>query len=334
MKKRPLIFSLLSLLLLLARPLCAEPLPVLTVRPHPVDLGFPAEAVVEAVQQATVASQVQGRVLEVHVDAGKSVRKGELLMRIDAREASENVAATQATQRNAKLQFERMQSLRKQNFVSQAAVDKAKADFDSAAASLAAAGATQSHAAIVAPMNGVVAQRFADVGDMASPGVPLLSLYDPAGLRAVASIPQYRLPQMRSVRTARIEFPESGHWVDAVSVTLLPTADAATHVTQVRVNLPVGVPEAIPGAFARVHFVLGKADKLTVPATAVSRRGEVAAVYVRSADGHLSLRQLRLGEPVGQGEIEVLAGLAAGEQIVTDPVKAGIALKAAAAAAK
>jgi hypothetical protein len=59
----------------------------------------------------------------------------------------------------------------------------------------------------------------------------------------------------------------------------------------------------------------------------VLRRGEVAAVYVMTADDRLSLRQLRLGEAVGQGEIEVLAGLASGDKVVTDPVKAGMQLK-------
>jgi hypothetical protein len=87
------------------------------------------------------------------------------------------------------------------------------------------------------------------------------------------------------------------------------------------------MPEATPGMFARVHFVVGQAEKLTVPVTAVLRRGEVAAVYVQTPDNRLSLRQLRLGDPVGQGEIEVLAGLAAGDQVVTDPVRAGIQLK-------
>jgi hypothetical protein len=94
----------------------------------------------------------------------------------------------------------------------------------------------------------------------------------------------------------------------------------------VRVSLPP-VPEATPGMFARVHFVVGQAEKLTVPATAVVRRGEVAAVYVLGADNRLSLRQLRLGDAVGRGEIEVLAGLGTGDKVVTDPVKAAIRLK-------
>jgi multidrug efflux pump subunit AcrA (membrane-fusion protein) len=67
----------------------AQALPVMVVQSHPVELKLPADALVEAVNQATVAAQVSGRVVEVHVDAGQAVRKGDLLMKIDAREASE-----------------------------------------------------------------------------------------------------------------------------------------------------------------------------------------------------------------------------------------------------
>ena len=306
----------------------AEPLPVVTVRPHAVDLTFPAESLVEAVQQATVGAQVAGRVLEVKADAGQTVKKGDLLMRIDAREAAEAARAAEAQYANARVSYERTKSLVGQKFMSAAALDKAKADFDAAAANRSAAGASQSHATIVAPMAGIVARRHAELGDMAMPGSPLFTIYQPGSLRVTASIPQYRLKEMRGVATARVEFPELVKWFDAVKVQLLPTADAATHVSQVRVTLP-DVPEATPGMFARVHFVTGRADKLTVPAAAVVRRGEGAAVYLQLPDGRLSLRQFRWGDAVGQGEIEVLAGLAAGDRVVTDPVRAAIALKAA-----
>ena len=301
----------------------ADALPVVVVKPHPVDLTFPAESVVEAVMQATVGAQVAGRVTEVRADAGQRVSKGDLLMRIDAREASEAARAAEAQYTVAKLNYERHKQLKEQKFVSQAALDKAKADFDAAAANRSAAGASQSHASIVAPMTGIVARRHAEAGDMAMPGMPLFTIYQPGGLRVTASVPQHRLPAMRGVTSARVEFPELGKWVDATAIQVLPTVDAATHVAQVRVSLPA-LPEAVPGMFARVHFVTGRADKLTVPAGAILRRGEVAAVYVQTADQRLVLRQLRLGETVGQGEIEVLAGLAAGDKVVTDPVKAAI----------
>jgi len=271
---------------------------------------------------------VAGRVLEVKADAGQSVKKGDVLMRIDAREAAEAARAAEAQYANAKVSYERTKNLVTQKFMSAAALDKAKADVDAAAANRSAAGASQSHATIVAPMTGIVARRHAEMGDMATPGKPLFTIYQPGTLRVTASVPQTRLKDMRSVKTARVEFPELGKWVDAVKVQILPTADAATHVSQVRVTLP-DVPEATPGMFARVHFITGQAEKLTVPAAAVLRRGEVAAVYVQTADNRLSLRQLRLGDAVGLGEIEVLAGLSAGDKVVTDPVKAGIQLKSA-----
>lgn len=320
------ILSAFVLGLALSASAVAESLPVIAVKPHAVDLTFPSEAVVEAIQQATVGAQVPGRVLEVKADAGQTVKKGDVLMRIDAREAAEAARAAEAQYANARVNYERTRSLVAQKFMSAAALDKAKADFDAAAANRAAAGASQSHATILAPITGIVARRHAELGDMAMPGTPLFTIYQPGGLRVTASIPQYRLKDMRAVKTARVEFPESGQWVDATAVQVLPTADAATHVSQVRVTLPT-VPEATPGMFARVHFVTGQAEKLTVPASAVLRRGEVAAVYVQAADGRLSLRQLRLGDALGRGEIEVLAGLATGDQVVTEPVKAAIQLK-------
>lgn len=316
----------LACVLLPLSAIAAEPLPLVTVHQQPVDLVFPAEAVVEAVQQATVGAQVPGRVLEVSADAGQRVGKGDILMRLDAREASEAARAAEAQYNVARLNYERHKQLKEQKFVSQAALDKARADFDAAAANRSAAGASQSHAIIVAPMAGVVARRHAEAGDMAMPGAPLFTIYQPGSLRVTASVPQHRLPAMRNVTKARVEFPELGKWVEATAVQVLPTADAATHVSPVRVSLP-NMPDVVPGIFARVHFVTGRADKLTVPPAAVVRRGEVAAVYVQGADNRLVLRQLRLGEVVGNGEIEVLAGLAAGDKVVTDPVRAAIQIR-------
>jgi RND family efflux transporter MFP subunit len=314
------------LCLLTSHALADALLPSVTIQAHRVDLTFPVEGVVEAVQQTTVGAQIPGRIVEVKVDAGQQVKKGDLLMRLDAREAGEALRAAEAQYGNAKVNYERTKSLVAQKFMSPAALDKATADFTAASANRAAAGASQSHASIVAPMSGIIARRHAELGDMAMPGAPLFTLYQPGSLRVTASVPQFRLKGMRAVKTAKVEFPELDKWVEASAVQLLPTADAATHVAPVRVSLPP-LPEAMPGMFARVHFITGQAEKLTVPASAVVRRGEVAAVYVQTAEGRLSLRQLRLGEAVGQGEVEVLAGLTAGEQVVTEPIKAGIQLK-------
>jgi RND family efflux transporter MFP subunit len=327
--QRSSLFSLVLLAALVASPAGrAEELPSLVVKPHSVDLTLPFEATVEATTQTTLTSQVSGRVTEMRVDVGQSIRKGDLLLRIDAREASEMAAGATAQYINAKANYERLKNLHQQKFISGAALDKAKADFEAAQATRGQASVGVGYATVTAPISGLVAQRLIEEGETAAPGRPLLTVYDPNGLRVTASIPQYQLPQIRNVKQARIEFPELGRWVDSRFVTLLPTADAATHVSQVRVGLPEDLSGVVPGMFARVHFVLGSAVRMTVPATAVVRRGEVAAVYVKTDQGALVLRQLRLGERLGDGDIEVLAGLLEGEQVVLDAVRAGIELKA------
>lgn len=292
-----------------------------------VELSYPAEAVVEAVRQATLTAQLQGRVVEARVDAGSRVRAGEVLMRIDEREAAQVQAGTQAQLANARAGFERSKSLLAQKFISQAAVDKAEADFKAASASAGQAGIATGYANVTAPFAGVVAQRHTELGELAGPGKPLLTVFDPKSLRVVASIPQHKLAEVRQLLRARVEFPETGKWVDALRVEVLPTADSQTHVVRARVYLPDNLEGVLPGMFVRAHFIVAKARKLLVPAAAVLRRGELTGVYVMDDKAVPHLRQVRLGESLAGGSIEVLAGLSADEIVALDPVKAGIALK-------
>ena len=321
---KPISLPLVILFALLAPLAQAAPPATAPVELRDVDLSYPAEAVVEAVRQSMVAAQVQGRVVEVRADAGKRVAAGEVLMKIDEREAAQGLASAQAQLAVARATFERTKNLFQQKFVSQAALDKAEADFKSAAASAGQAGTVASFATITAPIAGVVAQRLVERGDMAVPGRPLISVFDPKSLRAIASIPQYKLAEVKLVTRAKVEFPETGKWVAAVRVELLPTADANTHVVLARAYLPDNLEGAIPGMFVRVHFLIGRAKKLVLPASAVLRRSEVTAAYVVDEQGLAHLRQVRLGEPVAGGDLEVLAGLSAGERVALDPIKTGI----------
>lgn len=294
-----------------------------------VDLAFPVEATVEAVRQATVAAQVAGRVLDVRADAGQRVKQGELLMRIDAREAAGSDAAAKATLAQARAAFERTKNLQAQKFVSQAALDQAEAAYKAAEGAAASAGAGVSHGSVMAPMSGLVAQRHTEVGEMATPGRPLITIYDPKGLRVIASLPQYKLAELKKSLRARIELPESGRWIDVQRIEILPTVDPRSHTATARLYLPDNAEGVVPGTYARAHFTLGQAKKMTVPPAAVLRRGEVTAVYVLDDKGAARLRQVRLGEAVAGGELEVLAGVSAGERVSLDPSRAGIELKAA-----
>ncbi len=299
----------------------------MVVQLREVDLGFPVEATVEAVRQATVAAQIAGRVIDIRVDAGQRVKQGELLMRLDAREAAGSDASAQASLAQASAAYERTRNLHAQKFVSQAALDQAAAAWKAAQGAAASSGAGLSHGLVTAPIAGLVAQRLIEPGEMAAPGRPLITVFDPKGLRVIANLPQYKLAELKKAGRARIEFPESGRWVDAVRVEILPTVDVRSHTATARLYLPENIEGVVPGIYARAHFIIGKAQKLTVPPTAVLRRGEVTAVYVLDDKGAVRLRQVRLGEAVAGGELEVLAGINAGERVSLVPLKTGIDLK-------
>ena len=309
---------------------------------------YQSEGVVEAVRQSTVAAQVPGRIVELRVDAGQTVVKGQVLARIDEREAAQAVAASEAqTARaaadlaNARVNYERTRKLVERRFVSRSALDKTLADYKSAQAQSEAAragalqaGAAKSHTVITAPFSGVVSARLVQVGEMAVPGRDLVTLYDPKGLRVVASIPQARLAEVSAhakgaagTPTVSVELPGLNQWVKAKTVTVLPSADARTHATLVRVDLPHAVKGAYPGMYARAHFATGRTTKLLIPAGALVYRSEVAGAYVVGKKGEIRFRQLRLGEPSGSEGVEILAGIARGERVALDPVAALAQLK-------
>ncbi len=334
--KRPLV--LLSLLPNLA--IAALPFQTAEVAYRPVDAGYAAEAVVEAGRESTLAAQVAGRVMVLGVDAGSVVKRGQLLARIDDSEARNSIAGSQAQVVqaqaglvNAQAHYERTKQLVARKFMSASSLDRAQADYQAAQAQVAAAkaGVAQSSTArgfssIVAPFDGLVSARLAQVGEMASLGRPLLTMFDPATLRTVASVPQERLAEVRKAGRASIEFPAQGKWVEATSVTVLPAADSRTHISQVRIEMPHGVEGVYPGMYARAHFFVGQNKKLLIPASAIVRRSEVTGVYV-VLNERVQFRQVRLGEAARDGLVEVLAGIEAGERIALEPIKAGIYLK-------
>jgi RND family efflux transporter MFP subunit len=300
-----------------------------------VDDFYAADAVIESLHQATVSAQIAGQLTRLLVDAGDRVQRGQLLARIDTREADAQlasagaqVAQAEAALTQAQLNYERTKSLVAQNFLSQSALDKADADLKTARAALEAAraGTTQaatgrSFAELRAPIDGVVTRRLMEPGELATPGRGVVEIHDPGALRAVGTIPQFVLPRTARVERAEIELPSLQRRLKASRVTVLPAADPRLLSTQVRAELPADAPAGIvPGTAAKVLVPIGRSRKLVVPAAAVIRRSELTAVYVLT-DGARQLRQVRVGNRVGDDAVEVLAGLTAGERVALDVLR-------------
>ncbi|HSW04091.1 efflux RND transporter periplasmic adaptor subunit [Aquabacterium sp.] len=299
------------------------------------------DGVVEALRQTVVAAQVPGAVVRLDAKAGDRVAAGQVLLRIDARAADQNAAATDAQVQAARASlevaskdFDRQKQLFQKNYISQAALERAESEFKSTQAQvnaqLAQAGAarTQSGFHIVrAPFAGVIAEVPVSLGDMAMPGRPLLTLYDPAALRVTVAVPQTVAARMAAGQLPRVELPglpAGRQWVTPVRLQLLPTVDPGTHTVQLRADLPAGVAGVAPGMFARLWLAVpvggaaAAGAPLLVPSPSIVRRAEMTGLYVLDPNGRPVLRQVRLGRADGD-KVEVLSGLMPGERVVTDP---------------
>ncbi len=330
-----------ALLLGLAMPAAAqaaEALATWTVQAAPGGAASSYDGTVEAVRQTVVSAQVAGAVVALPVKAGDRVRAGQLLMRLDARAAEQQagaaaaqVQAARAAQDVATSEVQRQRQLFQSRFISQAALDQAEAQYRAATAQ-AAAQVAQAQAArtqtgyftVEAPYDGIVTDVAVMPGDMALPGRPLLTLFDPTRLRVVVAVPESAAAALKA-QTAQAPTVElagqPGRPLTPLRWEVLPAADPATHTVTVRLELPPA-SVATPGSFARAWLPGGgQAGRLFVPTRALVQRAELRGVYVLAADGRALLRQVRTGPSQGD-QTEILSGLARGDRIALDPQSA------------
>jgi membrane fusion protein, multidrug efflux system len=295
------------------------------------------DGTVQAVRQTALAAQVSGAVIALEAKVGDTVKAGQVLARLDARAAEQTAAAgdaqlqsARAAQEAADREFERQKQLFAQNYISRAALERAEALHKSAQAEVAAqragaaaARATSGFYVLKAPYAGVVADVAVVLGDMAMPGRPLMTVYDPTALRVSVNLPQSAAAGLERGAVVRLDLsgpPAARRTVLATGFRVLPTADPATHTLEVRFDLPAETRDARPGQFVRVWLPTSGVGegRLYIPAAAVVRRAEVSGVYVMARDGMPMLRQVRIGRTV-DADVEVLAGLSADERVALDP---------------
>jgi len=316
----------------------ASAVPVAAVALRPVGLGVDLDGTLQAVKQSTLSAQASGRVAQLLVKAGDRVRAGQLLAVIDDRvtqagmaQAQAGVAQAQAQLAQADTQLKRTRELHAQGFVAQAALDAAETQFKaaSAGADQARAGATQSSLAqgytrLTAPYDGHVLATHVEAGDLAAPGVPVLTVYAPQPLRAVTHVPATRAGVAQAAQRIEVQRPD-GRWITPAGRTRLPAADPVSQTVEWRLDLaPADAIDLLPGQQVRVRFVAGEQQRLLLPASAILRRGELTAVYLASVQGGFALRAVRLGTDHGPAGVEVVSGVKAGDRVALDPVRAGL----------
>ncbi|KXW55335.1 efflux RND transporter periplasmic adaptor subunit [Ferrovum sp. PN-J185] len=294
----------------------------------------PFDAQIESVNHADIAAQVSGRVTNIKVTAGEKVKVGQILLTLESTSAQQQAIASEAqiAAANADLElaqkdYQRQEALFKQDYISQAALDRAKTKLEAAKAqaratsSLAKSARAQSDLYVIkAPFSGVIAEIPVNLGDMAMPGKILVSLYDPEHLRVSASVPERAVNKELTVKQLKIEVPsltQQEHWLNPQTLHLFPTVDSQSHTVLLRINIDRNTADIKPGLFARVWLPtkLSVPNRIVVPLTAIVERGELTGVYVKNEKGEPLLRQVRLGRQWGN-EVEVISGLSSTDGLI------------------
>ena len=318
------------------------PLAVVTLAPERTPLERPVDGTVEAVNQATVSAQTSGRVAEILYDVNDFVPAGAVIMRLRGTEQRAGLQQAQAAQTEARARdaeaqasYQRIAEMYQRRLVAKSQLDQALANRDAAAARLASAEAGLASARegvgyteIKAPYAGVVTKRLVEVGEAVTPGRPLMTGLSLRDLRVSLNVPQSVLAQVR--RSGKAAIYAGDRRIEATHITIFPEAAAPSSTFRARIELPPNAADLSPGMYVKVGLVVGEAERLLVPLAAVVERSEVIAVYVVDAGGGTSLRYIRPGHRFGD-RLEVLAGLAPGERVATDPVAAAARLAVPAA---
>ena len=289
---------------------------------------------IQPFSRVVLSARVMGVIRSIAVREGALVRAGQVLVRIDDTDLSAAVAqaeaaveAARAAEENAAVHRDRMRDLESRQAATRKNREDAEMGYSVAAAqrrqaesALAGARATLAYATITSPVGGIVAGRSAEEGDMAAPGMPILTLEEVARMKVEAALPETEAASIAQGTPVTVSFDAGGLAPRRAEVfELLPTADPATRTLLVRVLLDNADRSLRSGTFARLGIERGTRKALRVPRAALLERGALTGIYVAIPEngGTLArLRWVRTGRSDGE-QVEILGGLAEGERYVT-----------------
>jgi RND family efflux transporter MFP subunit len=287
-----------------------------------------------------------GNIVEIRVREGDRVQSRQVLAIIDAAQpratveqataaeaaAQKEVAAADSDFALAEATLKRYQQLYEKKSVSPQEFDEVKARYQSAEArrDMARAGEVQAnavltqaqialgHTRIRAPFSGLITEKKADAGTLASPGMPVFTIEDTGSYRLEAAVDESDIRVVHVGQPVPVFLdPFEGAELRGKVVQIVPAADPASRSFLVKVDLPADV-RLRSGLFGRARFSRGERSALLIPQTAIVVRGQLQGVYVIDANQVAGLRYVTLGKGEGQ-QVEVLSGLQEGERFVARP---------------
>jgi membrane fusion protein (multidrug efflux system) len=297
------------------------PVEVVELKPVRVLEAIAAVGSLRSNESVVLRPEVSGRIQSIGFRDGQTVRRGQLLVGLDATLNEAEVAQARAEFDLAASNLRRTEDLASKNFVSSSAQDQAASSVQVAEARLKLAEARLAKMRIVAPFDGVVGIRNVSIGDYVKDGAELVNVEDIRTLKVDFRLPERYFTQLRAglpVEVVADALPGARYLgsIDAIN----PRVDASGRSLEVRAKLDNTDGRLRPGMFARVRVLLGdRPNALMVPEEAVVPLGDDFFVYT-VADGKAKRVRVKLGVR-RDAQVELLEGVSAGEQVVTAGIR-------------
>jgi RND family efflux transporter MFP subunit len=309
---------------------------VLSVPSSGLQTEILASGTIEAAQTASISTRVMGRITNIYVKTGDKVVKGQLLARVwdeDIRakraQADAMIAEAEGAYVSAQKDHERFTNLYKQQSATAKELDNVVFQYNSAKARLNAAkqmknevNAMLFYSSLTAPFAGVVIQKLAEEGSIASPGMPILTLEQDGILRVSASIAESDIADVRLGDIATVTVKSTGNAFEGKIIQVNPSSQLTHGQYVVKISVPeIAKKDVYSGMFTSVSIPLKekhrvKSDAVLVPASAIVKRDELTGIYTVSATNTAMLRWVRLGKSLGD-KVEIIAGLSKNEKFIS-----------------
>ncbi|WP_375240193.1 efflux RND transporter periplasmic adaptor subunit [Polaribacter sp.] len=287
---------------------------------------------IQAANSTDLSTRMMGYVKKVHVNVGDKVRKGQLLVSInntdlEAKKGQVNAGIIQAKAafKNAEKNYNRFKNLFASNSVTQKEMDDMTANYEMAKAGLESANqmkneinAQFTYSNITAPFSGVITSKNVENGDMANPGMPLISVETPKAFEVIAMVPETEISEIDNGTDVNVLVKSIDTTVKGKVTEVSTSAKNTGGQYLVKVALEKTDANILSGMFSTVQFPVEKKVKselVLIPTKAVVKNGQLSGVYTVSESNTAILRWLRLGRTYGN-EVEVLSGLNSDESYI------------------
>jgi len=290
-----------------------------------------AVGTISAVHETTIAAKILARITEVNFSAGEQVKKGAVLVRLDdadlrarLEQAEAALASAAAARDQAQVEFDRINQLYQAQNAAKIEVERAETVLKTASSELQRSqqlkqeiAAILEYATIRSPIDGVVVDKLAEVGDTATPGLPLLKMYDDTRMQLIASVRESLTQRLSVGQDIQVRIDALGKTCTGSVREIVPAATTASRAFTVKVSGPCP-PGLYTGMFGRLLIPLDPEEVLVIPEAAIDRIGQVHLVDVVEQVGEqltLSRRSVQLGRVFEDGQAEILSGLMPGERV-------------------